>query len=188
MQPERLPSPLLRVLRGYVTITETLLITGMAGVVLLAALQVFFRYVVGASLSWSEEALRYLMIWIAFLGIGLAYARGEMIGMELLTSALPPRLGKTVGLAGRALILAMMIAIAIYGWQFAWKTRAGTATAIPISMFWVHIAVAVGAVLVGLHVIAGAVAVLLGLDEDTNPAPLSHDPHSPDHPMTEAPR
>lgn len=169
MKVSDLPLPLARTIRGYVTIIESLLVAGMVGMVILATLQVFFRYVVGASLTWSEEALRYLMIWIAFLGIGLAYSRGEMIGMELLTKSLPHRVAVVVGLAGRLMILAMMIAIAWFGWEFAWKTREGTATAIPISMFWVHIAVATGAILTVLHVVASFVATTLGIEEQHAP-------------------
>lgn len=166
MKSNALPSSLVRALRGYVLTIETLMIAGMVGVVILAALQVFFRYAIGASLSWSEEALRYLMIWIASLGIGLAYSRGEMIGMELLTNSLPRSVTKVIAIVGRLLILAMMLAIVWYGWNFAWKTRAGFATAIPISMFWVHVSVAFGCALVALHVVGAIIAILLGLDTE----------------------
>lgn len=142
-----------RLSRIYVALTEGLLVAGMAGVVVLAAFQVFFRYGLGASLSWSEEALRYLMIWIASLGLGLAYSRGDMIGMGLLVGALPEGVARAIRVAGRLAILALMLAVAWYGWQFAWRTRAATATAIPISLFWVHVSVALGAVIVALHVI-----------------------------------
>ena len=138
--------------------TEGLLIAGMAVVVVLAVLQVFFRYAVGMSLSWSEEALRYLMIWVSSLGFGLAYARGDMIGMALLVAALPPRLAGWIALLGRLLVVALMLTIAWYGWQFAWRTRAATATALPISMLSIHLSVAVGAILIALHALAGVLA------------------------------
>ena len=32
-------------------------------------IQVFFRYVLGASLSWSEELARYMFIWLVYIGI-----------------------------------------------------------------------------------------------------------------------
>ena len=147
-----------RLARLYAGAVEWLLIGGLAAVVIIAALQVLFRYGLGASLSWSEEALRYLMIWIASLGAGLAYARGEMIGMELLLGTLPAPLARAVALAGRLLIAALMLVVAWYGWQFAWRTRLATATALPISMFWVHLSISVGAALVALHALAGPTA------------------------------
>lgn len=164
MNARKLPGPLENAVRGYIACIESLLIVGMVAIVLVAVLQVFFRYVLGASLSWSEEALRYLMIWVTYLGVGLAYSRGEMIGMELLVSKLPCPAALVIGIVGRLLVVAMMLAILWYGWQFAWKTREATAVAIPISMFWIHISVAVGAGLVVVHIIASALATILRLE------------------------
>ncbi len=45
-----------------------LLLTGM---VLIMGIQVFSRYVLGMSLSWSEEITRYLFIWSAFMSVSL---------------------------------------------------------------------------------------------------------------------
>lgn len=162
-----LPQLLSRPVRIYVTILETLLITGMVAVVIIAALQVFFRYVVGASLSWSEEVLRYTMIWISSLGVGLAYSRGEMIGMNLLVDAMPRPIGVAIRIAGRLLILAAMICLMIYGWQFAVRTGEGSAVALPITMFWLHISIAVSAVLIALHVAASLVELLFEVRRPT---------------------
>ena len=152
--------------RAYVGSIEGLLIAGMAALVVLAALQVFFRYALGMSLSWSEEALRYLMIWITSLGVGLAYSRGDMIGMELLLNALPSSMARWVALVGRLLVVALMGFVVFYGWQFAWRTRHATATAIPISLFWVHISIAVGALLIGLHAVASIPSLIGSSDRE----------------------
>ena len=41
----------------------------LSAMTLILAVQVFMRYVMGASLSWSEELARYLFIWLIYLGI-----------------------------------------------------------------------------------------------------------------------
>ena len=38
---------------------------------LIMGIQVFSRYILGVSLSWSEEITRYLFIWSAFLSVSL---------------------------------------------------------------------------------------------------------------------
>ena len=48
---------------------EVLMAVSLLGVVIMMSVHVFFRYVVKAPLTWSEEATRYLFIWFVFLGI-----------------------------------------------------------------------------------------------------------------------
>jgi len=137
----------------YVRTVETLAITGMCVVVIVAAGQVFFRYVVGESLFWSEELMRYLMIWVVFLTAGLAYSRNELLGMRLLVDTLPPRAARVVEIAGRILILVFLLTIAWYGFDFAYRTRLQQSVALQFSLFWVHVSIAVGAVILAIHVV-----------------------------------
>jgi TRAP-type transport system small permease protein len=57
--------------------------------VLVGGLQIFNRFVLNASLSWSEEFQRYSQAWLVFLAVPLAYSRGMHIGMEFLSGRLP---------------------------------------------------------------------------------------------------
>jgi TRAP-type C4-dicarboxylate transport system permease small subunit len=56
--------------------------------------QVFLRYVVQASLSWSEELARYLMVWIGLFGASLALQEGRHIEVTLLLDRMPRALRK----------------------------------------------------------------------------------------------
>jgi TRAP-type transport system small permease protein len=68
---------------------ETLIVILFATIALIGGLQVFFRYVLKNSLSWSEEFQRYGLIWLVFLAIGLGYRRNAHIGVDLLFNKLP---------------------------------------------------------------------------------------------------
>ena len=50
--------------------------------------QVFSRFVLEASLPWSEELTRYLMIWAVFIGASLALRNGALIGVEAIAEAM----------------------------------------------------------------------------------------------------
>jgi TRAP-type C4-dicarboxylate transport system permease small subunit len=47
-------------------------------------LQVFFRYVLSAPLTWSEEAARYLNVWAVLLGAALAVKRKDHLRVDLI--------------------------------------------------------------------------------------------------------
>lgn len=51
---------------------EFLLVIGLIAMTLIMGVQVFCRYVLGMSLSWSEELTRYIFIWCGFLASATA--------------------------------------------------------------------------------------------------------------------
>jgi TRAP-type C4-dicarboxylate transport system permease small subunit len=60
--------------------------------VLIGGMQVFYRYVLRNSLSWSEEFQKYMHIWLIFLAIPLAYKKGSHIGMNIFFDKLPSKI------------------------------------------------------------------------------------------------
>lgn len=58
------------------TFLMTIIITG----------QVLSRYIVGQSLTWSEELGRYLFVWITFLGTAVAVKQGSHVALDLLVN------------------------------------------------------------------------------------------------------
>lgn len=68
-------------------------------------LQVVFRYVFDAPLTWSEEVARYLFVWIVFLGAVLGLHRGMHIGVDLLTQRLSVGARRAVALFNETMII-----------------------------------------------------------------------------------
>jgi len=69
---------------GCARLSRWLLIGMSLVMVVVILLQVFLRYVVRASLPWSEELARYLMVWIGLAGASLALREGRHVGVTLL--------------------------------------------------------------------------------------------------------
>jgi TRAP-type C4-dicarboxylate transport system permease small subunit len=61
----------------------------LAVAVLVIALQVVMRYVVGQPLGWTEQMARYLFIWMVMLGIPIMFHRKIFMAFDLLLQALP---------------------------------------------------------------------------------------------------
>lgn len=61
---------------------EFLLIILLIGMTLIMGIQVFCRYALGMSLSWSEELTRYLFIWCGFLSVSYCTKKCLSIKIE----------------------------------------------------------------------------------------------------------
>lgn len=84
------------VARLLARINETIGVSGrnIAGVFLMlmtaiVMAQVFFRYGLNNSLSWTEELSKTLMVWTAFLVAPWAYRHGANVSIDLFREAMP---------------------------------------------------------------------------------------------------
>ncbi len=82
--------------------------------VLTGGLQVFNRFVLNQSLSWSEELQIYSHIWLIFLTIPVAYNRGAHIGMMILFNKFPPVVQLILSVITDMLWLALAGALLLY--------------------------------------------------------------------------
>jgi TRAP-type transport system small permease protein len=76
-------------LDGIDRAAEALVAAIFAVIVAVALLQVFHRFALNSSLSWSEELQIFGHIWIVFLGIPIAYRRGAHLYIETFCDRLP---------------------------------------------------------------------------------------------------
>lgn len=120
--------------------------------------EVFCRYVLNASIYFSEELSRFCFIWAGFLGASLALREGGHIGVTLLVERLPAR-GRAVALtAAQLLVLALLLVVVLAGASVLpdqWVQRTAT---LGFSVFWFYLAVPMGALLM----IVQALAILAG--------------------------
>lgn len=91
-------------------VVEITVVALMVVLVLDVWLGVLVRYVIDLPLTFTEEAARYLMIWMALLAVSVGIARREHIGVLLLFDRLPPR--------GRHVALALFDALAFFLFAF----------------------------------------------------------------------
>ncbi|WP_273502476.1 TRAP transporter small permease [Paracoccus sphaerophysae] len=139
--------------RAYVAGVEAFCFAGVAVILGVAVVQVVFRYVLHNSLVWSEELMRYLMLWVVAVGSGLSFSRGQFLGMRMLVDRLPPEARRIADIVAAVLMLVLLAVVVWYGTVFAWGTRQQSAIALGLSMFWIHVSVVVASALIALHVV-----------------------------------
>jgi TRAP-type C4-dicarboxylate transport system permease small subunit len=136
------------------TLEETLLVALLAAMTFLIGLQVFMRYVMEASLTWSEELARYLFIWATYIGVSYGVRLQAHIRVTAWSDMLPPR-GRIwlrilihlifAGFAGLVIWEGAKLTSKIHGFG-------QTSSSLGIPMAYVYAAPAVGFALVILRI------------------------------------
>src|SRR5260221_10133482 len=94
---------------------RTFLVGLMAFYFALVLTQVFFRYVLNESLFWSEEVVRYSLVWSTLLGAAVVAHQRAHIRIEILELLLPPTAKRVVHFLSDALTLSFNIILLVTG-------------------------------------------------------------------------
>lgn len=100
--PDR-PSVLRRILDF--PIEDVLGVLALLAAFAVMSVQIFLRYVLNDSLIWSEEAARYLLIAIAFLGCATGCRKACHIRIDVVDLVLPERVRRVLALVVDAVVL-----------------------------------------------------------------------------------
>jgi C4-dicarboxylate transporter DctQ subunit len=137
-------------------------IVACGGVFLLALAQILFRYVLKISAPWTEEAARYLMIWMALLASGLAFRNGEHFNIDFLLSRLTLRHRILLNQGTNLLSSIFILCIIFWGIPFAKLGFFTISPGLQITMFLPYLAVPVGGVIMLLNLILFASLLFQG--------------------------
>nr|WP_306264636.1 TRAP transporter small permease [Pararhizobium sp. IMCC3301] len=149
-------------LMGWIDrVVETVVIGLFAAMIAVGTAQVFNRYFLNMSLSWSEEFQRYGQIWLVFLAIPIAYRRGMHMGIEGLRSYLGEsgRLWFARFIDSLWLVLGGFIAAGTS--QFLGVLSTQRSAGLNLPMNWVYMGVLIGAlymILIGVRRLAASFA------------------------------
>ena len=115
-----------------------------AAMCLVGLLQVFNRFVLNKSLSWSEEFQIYSHVWIVFLAIAIAYRRGAHLAVESLSSMLPPRARRVFDLLIQLLWVWFAVALGYLSWRVSEVAKLQLSPGLEIPMSYPYYGMVVG--------------------------------------------
>lgn len=119
----------------------------MVVMTIIIALQIVYRYLLDDPLFWSEEAARFIFVWIVFLGASTAVRDRAHVGIAFLVDKLPPRPRVALALAFHLFVLFFLGAIFHYGARATRNVWDQDALTIDISFGIVYLAIPVSAAL-----------------------------------------
>ena len=121
---------------------------------------VVLRYVFSASTSWAEELIRYLMIWITFIGGAVCVRHAAHIRMDFLLTLLPKSVGRVITRLVYLIAAGFCAALLVYSWQLVQFTveLEQTSPAMEVPMWIPYMAMPLGSALMVLHFLVAAFA------------------------------
>lgn len=135
------------------TIAQNICIVLVGFLVILVLVTVFFRYVLGMGIGWSDEIVRYINIWTALLGASIAFKYGDHVGIEFFRNFLPDKALRLFKFSINLLVFAFMIMSEYYFFQYFLKSKALT-PAMQIPYRWIQVSLFVGFAIMLIHLLS----------------------------------
>lgn len=135
-------------LAGWLSrVTEGIGALLILAIVVINLLQVFFRYVLNDPLGWTEEAMRYSVVWATFIVAGAVLFAGEQLSIDMLGHLLPPKLKRIRSILVLLLISVFCLILVVYGWPLSLRNMKQVSPVAQIPMIIPYVSVVVGGTL-----------------------------------------
>jgi TRAP-type C4-dicarboxylate transport system permease small subunit len=110
-------------------------------------LGVVARYVMLNPLSWTEEVARYLLVWLAIVGVPIVTRRRAHIGISYFVTKLPLLLQRLTKFATDGAIMVFLYYLTVYGIKMVAAAKTQTEPATGITMDYLLLCVPICGVL-----------------------------------------
>ena len=106
---------------------------------LFGILQVFFRWVLNDPLTWSEEAIQLMYVWICYLGWAIAERKDSHIRITAVMNALPEQGQKWLQIFNHILCIVFSVLMVWYGIKLVGVGAKRTAVSFPLNYAVVYL-------------------------------------------------
>ena len=153
---------MLKALDDY--LEETILLILLVLMTCIMGIQIVSRYVFQNSLTWSEELVRYMFVWSAFLGIPFCIKHGLSIKVDQFRNLFPVPLQRILMYIDKIIIFVLFLVMFIYSCLVvkASYLSGQTSPAMQIPMWIVQLSVCVSSLLSMMRSIQNFVNLIRG--------------------------
>ncbi len=125
------------------------------GMLFVIFLQVFFRYVLNSSLSWTEEIARYLQVYLTFIGAALALKKHVHISLgDAMSKRLPISMRIVISILINVSIGVFLFVVLFHGYQILKVVQYQSSASLGIPMAYVYAVIPISAALSIVFVLA----------------------------------
>ena len=134
---------------------EAILVIILVVMTLIMGLQVCSRYLFNASMAWTEEVTRYLLVWSGFLSIGMCIQKTIAIRIDQLADAFKPKKKAILFTITYCIELVFFVYLIPFAWRYLIQTieSGQVSTACQMPMYLLQSAPLIGFVLCVIRLI-----------------------------------
>lgn len=156
-----------RVVDGLNVAVRWILAALMLVMTVLIGWQVIARFIVGESLTFSEEVSRFVMVWLVIVGAAYAAKNGRLMKVDLVEHMLSGRAKTTVIMIAGMLSIVFYLVLVVFGFFIVNAVSYQLTPATEVSMSIPMAALPVGGLLLIINTIHQMFGVALGVEEES---------------------
>ena len=147
-------------------IENAVIILGLSAMFLILLAQVIMRYVFSRPLTWSEEAARFIFVYVSFIGISYAYRQKGHIRMEVVVNLFPHAVRRGLEVLINLGTIALFCYMIPFSFRFIGIQAGVKATATHIPMSIVYTALPLGMALSCVRLLISSLRIVWGEEEN----------------------
>lgn len=147
-------------------IENAVIILGLSAMFLILLAQVIMRYVFSRPLTWSEEAARFIFVYVSCIGISYAYRQKGHIRMEVVVNLFPQAVRRGLEVLINLGTIALFCYMIPFSFRFIGIQAGVKATATHIPMSIVYTALPLGMALSCVRLLISSLRIVWGEEEN----------------------
>lgn len=152
-----------KIQRYWDKLWEILVIALLFGILVLAFVQVIFRYVLGSPLTWSEAICCFMYVWMVFVGSAVVMLGEGHLTLTFFLDRMPHKIQRSMRVAANLLVLFILVLIFLKEGIYLTKlTSTQISATVRITLNWVYVAIPVGGLLMAVNIVRKTVKLLIG--------------------------
>lgn len=134
-------------------LTKLAILVGFCLLATFVMMQIIWRYVLELPLPWSEEAARYLLVWVSLLAIAMAFRNDSHIRLDYFFNRFGPSFRHGIWVFFNLITLFFLALLVVYGIPNAVLGKFTYSPGLNITMFAAYMSVPVSASIMILNLI-----------------------------------
>ena len=113
----------------------------------IGVLQVFCRYCLNSSLTWSEETMRYMLLWLIFTTLPIAAKSEKHISLNIILEHVSPKIKKWMEIVINLIEIIVIVILATHSIEVVALGKLLKGSSINIQMSYVYIIVPISLII-----------------------------------------